>query len=145
MPAAIAVVLKDDTVLLVRRANPPDAGKWGFPGGKIDAGESIAAATERELAEETGVTARSICVLTALDAVDRDDDDHVRHHYILVASLCRWISGEPVAADDALEASWIRIADLDQMTSELSADVAEVARLAQRISHEQRPCDTPPD
>ncbi|WP_330448591.1 NUDIX domain-containing protein [Paracoccus marcusii] len=32
--ATIATVFRDDHVLLVRRANPPDAGKWGFPGGK---------------------------------------------------------------------------------------------------------------
>lgn len=116
---------------------------WGFPGGKIDTGESIASATERELTEETGVTARSIGVLTALDAFDRDDDDRVCHHYILIASLCRWISGEPVAADDALEARWIDFADLDKMTSELSADVADVAHLARRVSYEQRSFETP--
>ncbi|WP_340138255.1 NUDIX domain-containing protein, partial [Stenotrophomonas maltophilia] len=40
IPATIAVVLRDDQVLLGRRANPPDAGRWGFPGGKIERGET---------------------------------------------------------------------------------------------------------
>ncbi|MFX6119029.1 NUDIX domain-containing protein, partial [Acinetobacter baumannii] len=55
IPATIAVVLRDDRVLLVRRANPPDAGRWGFPGGKIERGETIAEAAIRELMEETAV------------------------------------------------------------------------------------------
>lgn len=35
-PAVIGVVVRDGQVLLVRRSNPPDAGKWGFPGRKIE-------------------------------------------------------------------------------------------------------------
>ncbi|MEN7538812.1 NUDIX domain-containing protein, partial [Aurantiacibacter flavus] len=51
--ATIAVVLREGQVLLVRRANPPDAGRWGFPGGKIETGETIEQAAIRELYEET--------------------------------------------------------------------------------------------
>ncbi len=40
--------------MLVRRANPPDAGLWGFPGGKIEFGETVKDAAMRELREETG-------------------------------------------------------------------------------------------
>lgn len=41
--AVIAVVCHQGRTLLVRRANPPDACYWGFPGGKIGAGEIIEA------------------------------------------------------------------------------------------------------
>ncbi|WP_181455530.1 NUDIX hydrolase, partial [Burkholderia multivorans] len=74
VPAVIGVVLRDRDVLLVRRANPPDAGRWGFPGGKIEAGEPIADAVVRELAEETAVEVEAVDVFTALDAFGRDDD-----------------------------------------------------------------------
>lgn len=43
----IAVFFRNDEVLLVRRANPPDAGHWGFPGGKMELGETIEAAAAR--------------------------------------------------------------------------------------------------
>jgi len=45
--AVIGVVLRGGQVLLVRRANQPDAGKWGFPGGKIEPGEPIQVAAAR--------------------------------------------------------------------------------------------------
>lgn len=44
--ATIAVLFRNDEVLLVRRANPPDAGRWGFPGGKMELGETIEAADD---------------------------------------------------------------------------------------------------
>ena len=116
--------------MLVRRANPPDAGRWGFPGGKIEFGESIENAAVRELLEETGVRAEPHRIFTAVDAFDHGDDGSLRRHFILIAVLCQWQSGEPVAADDALEAKWFALEDLDDCRLALSLDVAKVARNA---------------
>ncbi|MCG8693816.1 MAG: NUDIX domain-containing protein, partial [Minwuiales bacterium] len=44
--AVIALVVRENRILLVRRANPPDAGRWGFPGGKVEFGEPLLDATE---------------------------------------------------------------------------------------------------
>jgi 8-oxo-dGTP diphosphatase len=55
---ARAVVARADRVLLVRRAEWDTLpGTWELPGGKVDAGESIAEALARELEEETGLLA----------------------------------------------------------------------------------------
>lgn len=52
------IVLKEDKVLLVKRApddrHNPDL--WEFPGGKVDAGETVQEGLVREVFEETGLT-----------------------------------------------------------------------------------------
>ncbi|WCM25977.1 NUDIX hydrolase [Sphingomonas sp. QA11] len=130
VPATIAAVIRDGQVLLVRRANPPDAGLWGFPGGKIDHGETIEAAAVRELFEETGIRAEAGPVFTAVDAMDLATTGGVHAHYVLIAVLCRWAAGEPQAGDDALEAAWHDLDGLDHAGLAMSFGVADVARQA---------------
>jgi 8-oxo-dGTP diphosphatase len=134
VPAVIAVVVHDGKTLLVRRANPPDAGLWGFPGGRIEHGETVKAAALRELAEETSVRGEAIDVITTLDILDRSEDGALRHHYVLIAVHCRWVSGDPVAGDDALEARWFSIEDLDPRKLPMSADVDMIARRTLQLS-----------
>jgi ADP-ribose pyrophosphatase YjhB (NUDIX family) len=124
--AAIAVVVRGERLLLVRRSHRPDAGRWGFPGGKIEPGETVIAAALRELAEETGVAAEPIEVLTALDVIRRDGA--VLHHYVLIAVLCRWTGGEGAAADDAEDIGWFDLAAIRPLAK--SPDVERVAELA---------------
>ncbi|MFG6177248.1 NUDIX hydrolase [Halomonas sp. THAF12] len=125
--ATIAVLIRDDRVLLVRRANPPDAGLWGFPGGKIERGESIEQAAMRELHEETGIVASAHRTFNAVDAFDVGDDGRLRHHFVLIAVLCAWRAGEPAAGDDAIEAGYFDLQDLGNGHIPLSRNVAEIA------------------
>ncbi|ASC68348.1 MULTISPECIES: NUDIX hydrolase [Achromobacter] len=134
IPATIAAVVRDGRVLLVRRANPPDAGCWAFPGGKIEAGERLEAAVARELLEETGVRAEPLRVFDAVDVFDRDAAGALRRHFILIAVLCRWQSGEPVAGDDASDARWVPLAELEGHALATSFGVAELARKAASLS-----------
>ncbi|MAA96761.1 MAG: ADP-ribose pyrophosphatase [Stappia sp.] len=137
--AVLAVCPRADEVLLVRRANPPDAGRWGFPGGKIENGEPLLAAAERELHEETGIEARAREVFTAVDAFDIDEAGTLRRHFVLVAVLCEEASGVPLAGDDALEAAWFPLARLEEAGLALSLDVAKVARMAADLARQSRP------
>ncbi|AOX15808.1 NUDIX hydrolase [Kozakia baliensis] len=132
--AAIAVVLHGGRALLVRRANPPDLGMWGFPGGKIELGETLMECAVRELQEETGVTAQAVRVVTALDVFDRDPTGSVRRHFVLIAVLCRWLEGEPVAADDALDAQWFTFDEIENSGLDLSLNVVDVAHQARDLS-----------
>ena len=113
--AAIGVVLRGGEVLLIRRANQPDAGKWGFPGGKIEPGEPVQAAAARKVAEETGLVVRPLHVSTAVDAFHRNASGQLVTHYVLIAVLCEWVSGVPQAAGDALEAEWFPIETLESV------------------------------
>ncbi len=137
--AAIAVLIRGGEVLLVRRANRPDAGIWGFPGGKVEFGESIEQASIRELWEETGVRGEARQVITALDVFDRDPQGGLCQHFILIAVLCRWLSGEPLAGDDALDARWFPIQGLDTAGLAMSAGVARVLRQAAALAVAEGP------
>ena len=137
IPATIGVVFKDGCVLLVRRANPPDAGQWGFPGGKVNWGETIEKAAVREILEETGVTAKAKRVFTAVDCFDIRKRNRLEQHFILLAVLCEWVSGEPAGNDDALEAGWFSEEAWAQASLALSLNVPEVIRMARRIAAEE--------
>jgi 8-oxo-dGTP diphosphatase len=108
----LAVVMRGDRVLVVRRANPPMRGRWGFPGGVLELGETVAQGAMRELIEETGVAAKSAGPLTVIDTIDRDDEGRVRYHYTLVAVIGHWRSGEGTAGDDADEVAWLTRAEI---------------------------------
>jgi mutator protein MutT len=125
---AIAVVLHQGKVLLVRRKNPPDAGLWGFPGGHVEPGETALAAATRELAEETGVIARAARYLTNLDIILHDPAGALQFHFLLAVVLCDYVSGTPVAADDVSDAGWIALADVASLPT--SADVGRIIALA---------------
>lgn len=133
--ATIAVVIREGCILLVRRANPPDAGRWGFPGGKIESGETLKQAAVRELHEETAIEGEALQAFTAVDAFDYDEDGRLRQHFVLIAVLCGWVSGDLVAGDDALEARWFGMEELNDAKLALSLDVPEIARQATSIKY----------
>jgi 8-oxo-dGTP diphosphatase len=130
--SVLSVVVHEANVLLVRRLNPPDAGKWGFPGGWIDPGETMARAAVRELFEETKVRAEARCVFNALDAFDYAQDGLLRRQFVMIAVLCAWVSGIPIAGDDATDAAWVPIADLSSL-EDVSEDVDTLAYQALRL------------
>lgn len=59
VPVVCAIIMRDDRIMLAQR--PPDkklGGRWEFPGGKVEAGESAETALHRELQEELGCRVR---------------------------------------------------------------------------------------
>ena len=131
--AALAVTLRADQALLVRRKNEPDAGLWGFPGGHVDLGETALSAAARELREETSVIGRPLQYLTNLDVILRDKHGIINFHFLLAVVLCKYISGEPKADDDVSEAAWVAVDDVLLRKIPCSEHVDDVIRLAAKI------------
>lgn len=131
----IAVVCRhsggQDHVILVQRGKAPNAGWWGFPGGHVELGETALQAAARELQEETGVLAEPLEYLTNVDVISHDAAGTVQRQYLLTVVLCRYLSGEPQPDDDAEQAEWVPVTEIEARGLQLLDQVGEVARLAQ--------------
>jgi 8-oxo-dGTP diphosphatase len=112
IPAAGVVCLRGGEVLLIRRGTLPRLGEWSLPGGRIEPGERAADAALRELHEETGVTAELVGLVEVVDGFFPPD-----HHYVLVDFAARWVSGDPVAGDDAAEAAFHPLDAIDALVA----------------------------
>ena len=132
--AAVGVVVfRDDRVLLVRRGRAPSLGLWAVPGGAVEEGETLAAAAEREVREETSVVVKAGAPVHAFDVIARRDDGEVEHHYVVVDLIGEYRGGEPEPGDDATEAAWVRIDDLAGL-----AVSEETAKLVRRLHVERK-------
>ncbi|MBU3971189.1 MAG: NUDIX hydrolase [Alphaproteobacteria bacterium] len=108
VPCVGVVCLRGDAVLLIRRGTPPRQGEWSLPGGRIEPGERVVDAALRELREETGVEARITGLVDVVDGLFPE----AGRHYVLIDYAAEWVSGEPVAGDDALEARFVALAQI---------------------------------
>ena len=95
-------------LLLVRRRNPPSAGLWSLPGGRVEPGERDVDAVVRELAEETGLDVEPHALVGVVRRPAPDGSTYVIRDY-----ACSVRGGTLAAADDALDVTWASGADLD--------------------------------
>jgi 8-oxo-dGTP diphosphatase len=110
-----AVVIREGQVLLVRRGRPPGEGLWAIPGGVVELGETLQAAAEREIKEETGLEVRAGAPVYTFDSIHRDSEGAIRFHYIIVDLTAQYISGEIRAGGDAGEARWVALSEVDAL------------------------------
>jgi len=100
-PGVGAVVIQDDSILLVKRGREPGRGLWAVPGGKVEWGETIAEAAEREVYEETGIVTQAGEVVWVGESIGPS------HHFVLIDVAATYLSGTPTAGDDADECAWV--------------------------------------
>ncbi len=93
-------------LLVVRRGNPPAAGRWALPGGKVRLGERLADAVKRELREETGLE------VGVGDLVGVAETISEAVHFVILDFHVHVVGGELVAGDDATDAAWMGRAEL---------------------------------
>ncbi|GIL03202.1 MAG: ADP-ribose pyrophosphatase [Alphaproteobacteria bacterium] len=123
-------IFRGDRVLLVRRAKGPFRGLWSLPGGHQRAGETMAQAAARELAEETGLAADRLRFIEIHEPMRRGADGAIASHYVLGVHAGTDTGGEARAGDDAAAVRW---AGLDELGGiELTPLAADIIRRAHR-------------
>ena len=73
--------------------------------------------------------AEALRAIDALDVIVRDENGDLKFHYVLVAVLCRYVSGSPQAGDDVHDAGWF---DPAQIAANPQIFLDRVAGLASR-------------
>jgi len=98
--AAGCLIVRGERVLLVKRGIEPGHGKWVFPGGHVDRGETIEEAALRETREECGVVAVIEDLIGLYSYPGRPVAIAVFRAHLSEDSP------EPFAADETLEVGW---------------------------------------
>lgn len=93
--AACTIFMVDGGIVLLRRSIEPRLGKWVFPGGFVDRGESVDAAAVRETFEECRVRVSLTGILDAYSFPGRD--------VVVIVYAAHPVRGTPVAGDECSE------------------------------------------
>ncbi|MEZ5381222.1 MAG: NUDIX domain-containing protein [Microthrixaceae bacterium] len=119
-----AVVVVDDHLLLVRRGQPPQVGRWSLPGGRVQHGELLAEAVVRELAEETGIAGVCDEQIGVAELVPSPGDDHQGHYVVIDFAVTPLDSHHRIrAGSDAAEVRWVPTWDVAEL--DLTPGLAE--------------------
>ena len=108
-----AVVIHQERVLLVKRGNAPYQGMWCIPGGRVQYGETLQQAAEREILEETDIIIKAKQPVYTFEIIETENTDQPLH-YVVIDLEADYVSGDIKPDDDALDARWFAKEEIDQ-------------------------------
>lgn len=109
-PAAGAIAVNGDNILLIKRGVEPGKGIWAPPSGFIDPGETAEEACLRELKEETGLEGN----IKELIGVYTQKAD-IYGPIMIIMFLIKNLKGDMKAADDAEDVKFVKINQVDDL------------------------------
>jgi 8-oxo-dGTP diphosphatase len=126
----VAVIWNDQGQILIDRRRPEGTmgGLWEFPGGKIEAGETVEECIKREIDEELGILIEVGKHLITID--------HTYTHLRVTLTVhhCRHLTGvpQPLECD---EIRWVSLHELDQFAfPQANIEIIAVLRKGDRTS-----------
>jgi 8-oxo-dGTP diphosphatase len=124
-----AVTLNDKgKFLMVRQGGGYWQGRWIFPGGKLELGETLEECARREFMEETGCGLRIKRQIGAYTSYD-PDTEHEKQ-VVLIYYLGEGIAGQPRAGEGVTDIGWFDMADIEAMvkTGAVPGIILQVAK-----------------
>ncbi|MFC2000964.1 NUDIX domain-containing protein [Chloroflexota bacterium] len=133
----VGAIIKDSygRILLVKHIPERGGfwqGKWIFPGGALELGETIEEGIKREVKEETQL---EIDLLTSLPPLDRivRAGDRVSLHVVYIDYLANVAGGELKPGSDIGEAIWVAKERLPDLWEELHDDTKKLLQIAKIV------------
>jgi 8-oxo-dGTP diphosphatase len=121
------MILNESRILLGRRNDDPEKadsdlhgeGTWTMPGGKLEFGEALKEAAQREATEETGIK------LNKLELISVTDDIIPEKHFVTIGFLCEDFFGEPkvMEPEEITEWRWFSLDSLPERVFPPSAKI----------------------
>lgn len=108
MRVAIALIFNSDKKILItqRSLDKTHGGRWEFPGGKLEKGETALAALQREVKEEIGIEVLGTAFFCDIE------HSYSEHMVILHVYCVDEFNGVPVPQDSQMNLSWVDLSAL---------------------------------
>lgn len=133
-----AIIVDEDGRLFLAQRGPRagnERGKWEFPGGSVEFGETLAEALAREIREEYDISIEVGDLLTVTDHILPDE----RQHWVSPSYICRISKGEPriVEPDKCSAIGWFGLDEMPEPLSQVTRHDFELYRqwLARQSTH----------
>ena len=119
------VIVEYGRLVLVRRGAEPALGKWSFPGGAVELGETVRDAAVREAKEECGLEVELVedRPMDAYDILTLDESGRLRYHYVLLQFLAQPKEGALKPTSDVTDTRWVPLEEVEKY------DLTESVRL----------------
>ncbi|MGD9143412.1 MAG: NUDIX hydrolase, partial [Dehalococcoidia bacterium] len=115
MIGVAVLIFREGEILMAKRGKEPSKGKWSVPGGKLELGETIVEAAEREVLEECAINIKVGDVIDAYDILIRDDAGLVKYHFVDIYLTANYLRGEAKAQSDVDECRWVKPEDMSEL------------------------------
>ena len=127
--AVSAAIFRDGRLLLVRRAGAPSMGLWTLPGGRVEVGETLVEAIQREVMEETTLSIHVVGLAGYREVILKEVVGDRGRHFVILPFATRYVSGDVTLNDELGDARWVEIDEIgDLPTTEGLVDILRQAK-----------------
>lgn len=124
----VDIIVIDNTtqpcrILLIKRGNEPFAGFYALPGGFVDEDESLEAAAQRELKEETNIAHTNLRQFKTFGDKGRDPRGH--NVTVVYYGFVNQTEAEATAGDDAAALGWFPLSNLPALAFDHDKIIAQ--------------------